>query len=97
VRPLPPRRHPAIGLEFSGPEHGIDGARVQGGQRGSASFVELRDALAPLAGGRDIETFTELVWRCRHGLATLSRANRLRPGFGDQRLSMLMDQLTPTA
>jgi hypothetical protein len=53
--------------------------------------------LAPLAGGRDIETFTELVWRCRHGLATLSRANRLRPGFGDQRLSMLTDQLTPTA
>ena len=42
-------------------------------------FVELRDALAPLAGVRDVETFTEIVWSGLHGLATLSRAGRLRP------------------
>ena len=58
-----------------------------------AGFVELRDALAPLAGARDVETFTEIVWSGLHGLATLSRARRLRPAFSDQRLSMLMDQL----
>ena len=61
-----------------------------------ASFVELRDALAPLAGSRDVQTFTEVVWSALHGLATLSRAGRLRPDFYDQRLSMLMDQLSQT-
>ena len=59
-------------------------------------FVELRDALAPLAGVRDVETFTEIVWSGLHGLATLSRAGRLRPDFDDQRLSMLMDRLSPS-
>jgi hypothetical protein len=44
-----------------------------------AAFVELRDALAPLAGDRDIETFTEVVWSALHGLATLAQAGRLRP------------------
>ena len=28
-----------------------------------AGFVELREALAPLAGDRDVETFTEVAWR----------------------------------
>jgi AcrR family transcriptional regulator len=59
-----------------------------------ASFVEMRDAVAPLAGDRDVETFTEVAWSGLHGLATLSRAGRLRPDFYDQRLSMLMDQLS---
>src|SRR5271165_7619975 len=31
-----------------------------------AGFVELREALAPLAGDRDIETFTEVVWGALH-------------------------------
>jgi hypothetical protein len=46
-----------------------------------AGFVELREALAPLAGDRDVETFTEVVWSALHGLATLSQAGRLRPAF----------------
>lgn len=58
-----------------------------------AGFVELREALAPLAGDRDVETFTEVVWSALHGLATLSQAGRLRPAFYDQRLAMLADQL----
>jgi AcrR family transcriptional regulator len=60
------------------------------------SFVEIRDALASLAGDRDAGTFTEVVWSGLHGLATLSRAGRLRPDFYDQRLSMLMDQFERT-
>jgi AcrR family transcriptional regulator len=59
-----------------------------------ASFVELRDALAPLAGSRDVDTLTEVAWSGLHGLTTLSRAGRLRPEFSDQRLSMLVDQLS---
>ena len=58
-----------------------------------AGFVELREALAPLAGGRDLETFTEVVWSALHGLATLSQAGRLRPDFYDERLLMMVDQL----
>jgi AcrR family transcriptional regulator len=57
------------------------------------AFVELRDALAPLAGDRDLQTLTEVAWSTLHGLATLSQAGRLRPDFSDQRLAMLGDQL----
>jgi AcrR family transcriptional regulator len=59
-------------------------------------FVELREALAPLAGDRDVETFTEVVWSALHGLATLAQAGRLRPAFYDQRLASLVDQLQGT-
>ena len=62
-----------------------------------AGFVELREALTPLAGDRDVETFTEVVWSALHGLATLSQAGRLRPAFYDQRLAMLADQLSSRA
>ena len=58
-----------------------------------AGFAELREALAPLAGDRDIETFTEVAWSALHGLATLSQAGRLRPDSYDQRLALLVDQL----
>jgi AcrR family transcriptional regulator len=58
-----------------------------------AAFVEVRDALAPLAGDRDLETFTEITWSALHGLATLSRAGRLRADYYDQRLAMTVDQL----
>jgi AcrR family transcriptional regulator len=58
-----------------------------------ASFVEFRDALAPLAGDRDLDTFTEITWSALHGLATLSRAGRLRADYYDQRLAMTVDQL----
>ncbi|MGD0700511.1 MAG: TetR/AcrR family transcriptional regulator [Trebonia sp.] len=57
-----------------------------------AAFAELREALAPLAGDRDVDTFTEVAWSALHGLATLSQAGRLRPAFYDQRLAMLVDQ-----
>jgi len=59
-----------------------------------AGFVELREALAPLASGSDLETYTEVVWSTLHGLATLSQAGRLRPASYDQRLTMLVDHLS---
>ena len=62
-----------------------------------AAFVEVRDALAPLAGDRDLETFTEITWSALHGLVTLSRAGRLRADYQDQRLAMIVDQLGTTA
>lgn len=74
----------SIGLAFAGP--GTPAPL-------HAGFAELGEALAPLAGDRDAETFTEVAWSGLHGLATLSRAGRLRPAFYDQRLAMLVDQL----
>jgi hypothetical protein len=59
-----------------------------------AGFVEIRTALAPLAGDRDVDIFTEVFWSALHGLATLSRAGRLRPEFYDQRMAMLVDQFS---
>jgi AcrR family transcriptional regulator len=73
-----------VGLTF--PESDLQSPLV-------AAFVELRDALAPLAGDRDLDTFTEITWSALHGLATLSRANRLRVDYYDQRLAMTVDQL----
>jgi hypothetical protein len=60
-----------------------------------AAFAEVRDALAPLAGERDLETFTEITWSALQ--VTLSRAGRLRPDHQAQRLEMIMDQLGTTA
>jgi len=57
------------------------------------AFDELSGALAPLAGDRNVETFTEVVWSALHGMVKLSKAGRLRSGFNDQRLSTLEDLL----
>ena len=56
-------------------------------------FDELRAAFAAHAGGRDIDVFTEVGWSALHGLATLTRAQRLRPDLRDQRLPLLLDLL----
>lgn len=60
-----------------------------------AAFAELRDALlAPLAGGRDLDTLAEVTWSAMHGLAHLTRTGRLRPDHARQRVALLVAQLT---
>ncbi|GAA2126615.1 TetR/AcrR family transcriptional regulator [Actinomadura napierensis] len=54
------------------------------------AFGEFVSALKPLAGGRDVETLAEVTWGSLHGLATLARGRRLRPGHGDARLDLLL-------
>jgi AcrR family transcriptional regulator len=58
------------------------------------AFDEIRKAVEPLAGSRDPETLTEVVWSSMHGLAGLARARRLRPDFHDKRMAILVDLLT---
>jgi AcrR family transcriptional regulator len=58
------------------------------------AFTEVRQAVEPLAGGRDPETLTEVVWSSMHGLASLARAGRLRPDYHDKRMAILVDLLT---
>jgi AcrR family transcriptional regulator len=57
------------------------------------AFVELREAVATIAAGRDVPTLTEVVWAALHGLVTLDRAGRLRPGHEAGRLELLVAQL----
>lgn len=60
-----------------------------------ATRPELKQAFAALAaalpaGTDDPETTTELFWAGLHGLAELTRCNRLRPDAGEARLALLL-------
>jgi AcrR family transcriptional regulator len=61
-----------------------------------AAFGELRAAVATVAHDRDSETLTEVLWAGLHGLATLSRSERLRPGHDDERIELLVAQFGVT-
>jgi AcrR family transcriptional regulator len=61
-----------------------------------AAFGELRAAVAAVAHDRDSETLTEVLWAGLHGLATLSRSDRLRPGHEDERIELLVAQFGVT-
>jgi len=62
-----------------------------------AAFAQLHDALAPLAGERDTGVFTEVWWATMHGLVTLARGGRIPADAQEQRVAMLVDQLTSPA
>ena len=57
-----------------------------------AAFAELREAVADVAGGRDVDTLTEVLWAALHGLTTLGRSDRLRPGRDTERIELLVAQ-----
>ena len=54
-----------------------------------AAFAELRDAVSAIAHESDVDTFTEVFWAALHGLTTLARAERLRPGCDSDRVKLL--------
>jgi AcrR family transcriptional regulator len=62
----------------------------------SAAYAELRTAVATIAGDRDIDTLTEVLWAALHGLTTLSRNDRVRPGHDADRLDLLVAQFRAT-
>lgn len=53
------------------------------------AFAELAAVLGPFAGDDDAESFTETGWSALHGLVTLERSGRLRPGLRESRLAIL--------
>ncbi|WP_242889835.1 TetR/AcrR family transcriptional regulator [Actinomadura litoris] len=59
-----------------------------------AAFQELYSAVAEVTGGKDLETCTEAIWSALHGLVTLLRSGRLRPGHHAARLDLLLDRFT---
>ena len=58
----------------------------------TAAFAELREAVAAVAGGPDVDTLTEVLWAALHGLTTLGRGDRLRPGRDTDRIELLVNQ-----
>ena len=59
-----------------------------------AAFAELRDGIATVAHGRDVDTLTELLWAALHGLITLARGGRLRPEYEAERVELLAAQFS---
>jgi AcrR family transcriptional regulator len=55
-----------------------------------AAFAELRAAVDTIAGERDVDTLSEVLWAALHGLATLGRNDRLRPGHDTERIDLLV-------
>lgn len=59
------------------------------------------EAIATRAGKSDALTtgcaLGEITWSALHGLATLERSQRPRPGHNQQRLALLVRQLTEAA
>jgi AcrR family transcriptional regulator len=58
----------------------------------SEGFAELRRAVTQVAGRQDVDTLTEVLWAALHGLVTLSRRGRLRPGQHSGRVELLINQ-----
>jgi AcrR family transcriptional regulator len=59
-----------------------------------AAFAELRESIATVAHGRDVDTLTELFWAALHGLVTLGRGGRLRPDHDAERIELLATQFS---
>ena len=62
----------------------------------SAAFAELRQAVVPIAGDRDVDTVTEVLWAALHGLTALARSGRLRGGLDIDRVDLLAEQFAAT-
>jgi AcrR family transcriptional regulator len=58
----------------------------------TAAFAELREAVARVADGRDVDTLTEVLWAALHGLTTLGHNDRLRSGRETERIELLVAQ-----
>jgi AcrR family transcriptional regulator len=72
---------------------GLSFGQTEAPQPLHAGFDELRAAVTPLAGNRDLDTFTEVFWSALHGLVSLRLAGRLRESQAGLRLPMLLAQL----
>ncbi len=62
----------------------------------SATFQAVSAAVATIAGHRDVETLTEVLWAALHGLITLQRTDRVRPGHDTDRIQLLIAQFSVT-
>jgi AcrR family transcriptional regulator len=61
----------------------------------NTAFAELRAAVDMVAGSRDADTLTEVLWAALHGLITLDRGGRLRPEHRAARVDLLVAGFSP--
>jgi AcrR family transcriptional regulator len=59
-----------------------------------AAFAELRQPVSLVIDDHDADALTEVFWATLHGLVTLGRTGRLRPGSESERLHLLVTQFT---
>ncbi|HEY9292110.1 MAG TPA: TetR/AcrR family transcriptional regulator [Microlunatus sp.] len=57
------------------------------------AFDEIVETVGPVAEGREVGTYAEVVWAALHGLATLTRDGRLPPSGRAGRTRLLVDEL----
>jgi AcrR family transcriptional regulator len=62
-----------------------------------AGFGALADVMRAATGEHDLDTRTELFWSSLHGLATLTSGHRLRADAADDRIRLLVEQVTGAA
>jgi AcrR family transcriptional regulator len=62
----------------------------------TAAFAELHQAVRLVADEQDADTLTEVLWAALHGLVTLSRGGRLRPGHDPDRVQLLVERFAST-
>jgi AcrR family transcriptional regulator len=60
----------------------------------NAAFAELRAAVGMVAGSRDADTLSEVLWAALHGLVTLDRSGRLRPEYRAARVDLLVADIS---
>jgi AcrR family transcriptional regulator len=60
------------------------------------AYEEFHAAVTTVAGDRDADTLSEVLWAALHGLTTLSRNGRLRPSHVRDRIDLLVAQFSAT-
>lgn len=63
----------------------------------TAAFDELRRAVSAVADDQDADALTEVLFAGLHGLVSLGRAGRLRPGYDAQHVELLVGRFTASA
>ncbi|MFI9190192.1 TetR/AcrR family transcriptional regulator [Streptomyces californicus] len=87
-------RHPAVYDALFQLDGGLAYAREDTPAPLKDAFASLLETLAEVAGdGVAPGAFTETFWAALHGLATLTRADRLPPEYAASRVELLVDRL----
>lgn len=60
----------------------------------NAAFAEMRQAVALAAEDPDADSLTEVFFSALHGMVTLGRGGRLRPGLDSERVRLLVERFT---
>ncbi|XQE77788.1 TetR/AcrR family transcriptional regulator [Streptomyces microflavus] len=87
-------RHPAVYDAMFQLDGGLAFAQEDTPEPLKDAFAALLESLGEVAGdGVHPGLFTEVFWAALHGLATLTRAGRLPPGYVGRRVELLVDRL----